>query len=69
MSDKRNKYPWDSLVEVGNSFTLTLAEHSAGYKFARQLVFAQNATRVRQNKPERFKCEKTAEGMKISRVA
>ena len=69
MVKKHNKYDWENLVAVGDSFVLTEAEHGAGYKFARQLVFAKNQTEIRNGSPSRFKCEKTSEGMKISRSA
>ena len=66
---KNNKYPWDTLKEVGDSFTLTEAEHGAGFKFARQLVAAKNRTMLNRGSTDRFKCEKTVEGMKISKVS
>jgi len=64
----RNSYPWKTLVNVGDSFTLTEAD-GAGLKFARQLIFARNATEVRNGRESRFKCEKVAEGMKVVKVA
>ena len=66
---QRNKYDWASLVNVGDSFTLTEAEHGAGYKFARQLVFARNQTCKRQGLETRYKCVKVVDGMKIYRSA
>ena len=65
---KRNSYPWHTLVNVGDSFTLTEAD-GAGFKFARQLVFARNSTCKRQGKEDRYKCEKIVEGMKVSKVS
>lgn len=65
---KRNRYPWSTLVNVGDSFMLTEAD-GAGLKFARQLVFAKNATCKRQGKIDSFKCEKFDGGMKVVKVA
>lgn len=65
---KRNKYPWDTLVNVGDSFMLTEAD-GAGLKFARQLVFARNATCKRQELEARYKCEKVDGGMKVLKVS
>ena len=65
---KRNSYPWATLVNVGDSFTLTETD-GAGLKFARQLVYAKNATCKRQGLEDRYKCEKVGEGMKVSKVA
>lgn len=66
---KRNKYPWATLVNVGDSFILTEAD-GAGLKFARQLVFARNATCKRQGKTDFYKCEKVgSQQMKIIKVS
>lgn len=64
---KRNKYPWGTLVNVGDSFMLTAAD-GAGLKFARQLVFAKNSTMGRQGKPDRYKCSKVEDGMLVSKT-
>lgn len=64
----RNSYPWHTLVNVGDSFTLTEAD-GAGLKFARQLTFAKNATAIRGSKTDRYSCTKVVEGMKIEKVA
>ena len=64
---KRNSYPWHTLVNAGDSFMLTAAD-GAGLKFARQLTFAKNSTMARQGKPDRYKCEKVPEGMKVSKT-
>lgn len=65
---KRNKYPWDTLVNIGDSFMLTDAD-GAGLKFARQLVFARNAACKKQGLDARYKCEKNELGMKVVKVA
>jgi len=65
---KRNKYPWGTLVNVGDSFMLTEAD-GAGLKFARQLVFARNATETKNGREARFKCEKVEGGMKVVKVS
>jgi hypothetical protein len=65
---KNNKYPWDTLKEVGDSFTLTEADGS-GFKFARQLVQAKNRTETKRVTGVVYKCQKVDSGMKISKVS
>jgi len=65
---KNNKYPWGTLKEVGDSFTLTEAD-GAGFKFARQLVAAKNRTEVKRLTGVAYKCQKVDGGMKISKVS
>lgn len=64
----RQSYPWESLEAIGQSFLIT-EDHDAGYKFARQLVYAKNNSAKSKDSGIKYKAVKEPEGMRIYRVS